>query len=176
MIKNKNFLIEINELPLSKIKDISTANTDVCVKFDAELCLNVIVGTLQNLQYLMEKDKVNFWEPNLSWVIVQKLTKEIIHEAIQAYKDAHPKGYWLRLKFYHFATNIDITVFDQLQAQEIKRADKLELQVGLNDLKAKINELDNLEKSNLIDNLDNIIVSQLTLLIFYLKLFNSSIF
>ena len=106
----------------------------------------------------MEKDEVNFWEPGLPWVIVQKLTKEIIHEAIQAYKDARPNGYWLKL--YYFATDIDITVFDQLQAQEIKRADKLELQVGLDDLKAKINELDNLEKSkksDLIDNLDNII-------------------
>ena len=38
------------ELHLSKIKDI---------------CLNVIVGTPQNLQYLMEKDQVNFWEPVL---------------------------------------------------------------------------------------------------------------
>ena len=106
----------------------------------------------------MEKDEVNFWEPGLPWVIVQKLTKEIIHEAIQAYKDARPNGYWLKL--YYFATDIDITVFDQLQAQEIKRADKLELQVGLDDLKAKINELDNLEKSkksDLIDSLDNII-------------------
>lgn len=106
----------------------------------------------------MEKDEVNFWGPGLPWLIVQKLTKEIIHETIQAYKDARPNGYWLKL--YYFATDIDITVFDQLQAQEIKRADKLELQVGLDDLKAKINELDNLEKSkksDLIDSLDNII-------------------
>ena len=34
MIKNKNFSIEINELHLSKIKDISNANTDVCVRFE----------------------------------------------------------------------------------------------------------------------------------------------
>ena len=155
MIKNKNFSIEINELHWSKIKDISNANTDVCVRFKDGFCFNLIVGTPQNLQYLMEKDEVNFWEPGLPWVIVQKLTKEIIHEAIQAYKDARPKGYWLKL--YYFATDIDITVFDQLQAQEIKRANKLELHVGWDDLKAKINELDNLEKSNLIDSLDNII-------------------
>ena len=61
MIKNNNFSIEINELHLSKIKDI---------------CLNVIVGTPQNLQYLMEKDQV----PGRPWVIVQKLTKEIIQQ------------------------------------------------------------------------------------------------
>ena len=155
MIKNKIFSIEIDELHLSKIKDISNANNDVCVRFEDGFYLNVIVGTPQNLQYLMEKDEVNFWEPGLPWVIVQKLTKEIIHEAIQAYKDARPNGYWLKL--YYFATDIDITVFDQLQAQEIKRADKLELQVGLDDLKAKINKLEKLEKSDLIASLDNII-------------------
>ena len=68
---HKNFSIEINELHLSKIKDISNANTDVCVRFEDGFCLNVIVGTPQNLQYLIEKDEVNFWEPGLPWVIVQ---------------------------------------------------------------------------------------------------------
>lgn len=158
MIKNKNFSIEIDELHLSEIKDIYNDNIDVSVRFEDGFWLNVIVGTPQNLQYLMEKDEVNFWGPCLPWVIVQKLTKEIIHEAIQAYKDNRPNGYWL--KFYYFATDIDITVFDQLQAQEIEEAGKLELQVGLDDLKAKINELDNLEKSkksDLIDSLNNII-------------------
>ena len=60
MIKNNNFSIEINELHLSKIKDIYNANTDVCVIFEDGFCLNVIVGTPRNLQYLMEKDEVNF--------------------------------------------------------------------------------------------------------------------
>ena len=43
------------------------------------------------------------------------------------------------LKLYYFATDIDITVFDQLQAQEIKRASELE-----DDLKADIDKLDKL--------------------------------
>jgi hypothetical protein len=149
MIKNNNFSIEINELDLSEIKDIYNANTEVCVRFEDGFCLNVIVGTPQNLQYLMEKDGVNFWGPAIPWVIVQKLTKEIIHEAIQAYNDDMPKGYWL--KFYYFASDIDITVFDQLQAQEIKKASKLELLVGLDDLKADINKLEKLEKSKKLE-------------------------
>jgi hypothetical protein len=78
-----------------------------------------------------------------------KLTKEIIHEAIQAYKDAKTNGFWLKL--YYFATDIDITVFDQLQAQEIKKAAELELLVGLDDLKADINKLDKLEKSKKLE-------------------------
>ena len=58
---HENFSIEINELHLSKIKDISPANTAVCVRFEDGFYLNVIIGTPQNLQYLMEKDEVIFW-------------------------------------------------------------------------------------------------------------------
>jgi len=78
--------------------------------------LTIIVGTPKNLQYLMEKDKVNFYGLGLPWIIVQKLTKEIIQEAIKAYMNDQPEGYWLKL--YHFATDIDIAVFNQLQAQK----------------------------------------------------------
>jgi hypothetical protein len=144
-MKNNNFLIEIDELEFSQTKDIYNDNIEVSVTFEDGFCLNVIVGTLQNMHYLMEKDEVNFWKPCLPWVIVKKLTREIIYEAIHAYKDARPNGYWLKL--YYFAPDIDITVFDQLQAQEIKEAAELELLVGLDDLKADINKLDKLEKS-----------------------------
>ena len=140
MIKNSDFSIEINELHLSEIKDIYNANTDVCIKFENGFCLNIIVGTPQNLQYLMEKEEVNFWEPSFPWVIVQKLTKEIIHEAIQAYKDAKPNEYWLKLDY--FVTDIDIAVFDKLQTQEIKKSAELELLVSLDYLKSDINKLD----------------------------------
>ena len=70
------------------------------------------------------------------------MTKEVVEEAIQTYKDARPNDYWLKLDY--FASDIEITVFDQLQAQEIKRASELELLVGLDDLKADINKLDKL--------------------------------
>lgn len=58
-------------------------------------------------------DKVNFYGPGLPWIIVQKLTKEIIYEAIKAYIDDKPEGYWLKL--YHFAPNMNIAVFNQIQ-------------------------------------------------------------
>ena len=38
----------------------------------------------------MEKDEVNFYGPGLPCIIVQKLTKEIIQEAIKAYIDDMP--------------------------------------------------------------------------------------
>ena len=94
----------------------------------------------------MEKDKINFYGSGLPWVMVRKLTKEIIQEAIKAYMDDKPEGYWLKL--YHFATNIDITVFNQIQAQKIKEFTKFNLLIDLDDLKDRINKLDNLEESN----------------------------
>jgi hypothetical protein len=118
MEKNSRFLIEIDETQLSKIEDVYNSNIEVFVTLQDGFSLTIIVGTPQNLQYLMEKDKVNFYGPGLPWIIVQKLTREIIQEAIKAYIEDKPDAYWLKL--YHFATDIDIAVFNQLQAQEIK--------------------------------------------------------
>ena len=101
------------------MKDVYNSNLEVFVTFQDGFTLTIIVGTPQNLQYLMEKDEVNFYGPGLPWIIVQKLTKEIIYEAIKAYMFDKPDGYWLKL--YHFAPNINMSVFDQIQAQEIKK-------------------------------------------------------
>ena len=80
---------------------------------------------------------------------VQKLTKEIIQEAIKAYIDDKPDAYWLKL--YHFATDIDIAVFNQMQAQQIEKSAQFNLVIGLDTLKDKINKLDNLDKSKKLD-------------------------
>jgi len=149
MKKNNSFSIEIDEIHLHEIEDISNSNIEVFVRLQDGFPLTIIVGTPKNLQYLMEKDKVNFYGPGLPWIIVQKLTKEIIQEAIKAYMDDKPDDYWLKL--YYFATHIDIAVFDLLQAQEIKKSAKLELLIGLDDLKAEINKLEKLEKSKKSD-------------------------
>lgn len=66
----------------------------------------------------MKKDKVNFYGPGVPWVFVQKLTKEIIEKTIEAHIAYQPDAYWLQL--YHFATNIDISVFNKLQTQRMK--------------------------------------------------------
>ena len=107
-----------DETQLSKIEDVYNSNIEVFVTLQDGFSLTIIVGTPANLQYLMEKDKVNFYGLGLPWIIVQKMTKEIIQEAIKAYIEDKPDAYWLKL--HHFATDIDIAVFNQLQAQEMK--------------------------------------------------------
>ena len=69
----------------------------------------------------MEKDQSTFYGPGLPWIIVEKLTFEIIEEAIKAYFEAAPGAYWLKL--HHFAMDIGMEVFDQLQAKEIEEFD-----------------------------------------------------
>jgi hypothetical protein len=145
--KNNSFSIEIDETHLNEIEDVYNSNIEVFVKLQDGFVLTIIVGTPKNLQYLMEKDKMNFYSPGLPWIIVQKLTKEIIHEAIEAYIDEKPEDYCYWLKLYHFASDIDIAVFNKMQAQEIKESEEFQLLIGLDELKEKINELDNLEKS-----------------------------
>jgi hypothetical protein len=95
--------------------------------------------------------------PGIPWIIVQKLTKEIIYEAIKAYIDDKPEGYWLKL--YHFARDMNRAVFNKIQAQEIQESARFKLLIGLDDLKDKINKLDNLDKSkksDLVPSLDKL--------------------
>ena len=147
--KNSGFSIELDETHLNEIEDVYNSNIEVFVTLQDGFTLTIVVGTPKNLQYLMEKDKVNFYGPGLPWIIVQKLTKEIIQEAIKAYMDDKPEGYWLKL--YYFAPDIDIAVLNQIQAQETEESAQFKLLIGLDDLKAKINKLDNLDKSKKSD-------------------------
>lgn len=73
----------------------------------------------------MDKEKINFAEPGDPFLIVRKLTKEIIDETIKAY--AKKDGYWL--KFYHFAGEMDIAIVNRLQAEYkeyLKELDELD--------------------------------------------------
>ena len=119
MKEDNKCLVEIDKTHLSQIEDVYNSNIEVFVTLQDGFSLTIIVGTPKNLQSLMEEKKVNFYGPGLPWIIVRKLTIEIIEEAIYAYMEAHPDAYWLKL--FHFATNIDIAVFNQLQAQAIQK-------------------------------------------------------
>jgi len=113
---------------LEEIADIEDYNVDVFVELEDGYTCTVVVGTAKNLEWLIEKEKKNFFGPSHPFIIVKKLTKEIIEETIQAY--AENNGYWLKL--YHFASKIDMSVFDKLQAEheehlkELDELDKLE--------------------------------------------------
>lgn len=144
--KNWKFSIEIDEAELNEIKDRYNGNTDVHVKLEDGFSLSITVGIPKNLEFLMKKNKINFFEPGPAWVIVQKLTTEIVHEAVEAYMNDRLDSYWLKLSY--FANDIDISVFDQLQAEKVQQSKKYNIIWGLYELKNKIDKYqDSLKKS-----------------------------
>ena len=81
---------------LNKIEDLNNDNIDIGVIFDDNHSYVIIVRTPKNLLQEMEEEKTNFIEPGTPSMIVKKLTKEIITEAIEAYLKLDDGGYWVR--------------------------------------------------------------------------------
>ena len=107
---------------LEDITDIENSNIDVFVELEDGYTYTVVVATAKNIESLMDKERMNYFEPGYPFIIVKKLTKEIISEAIEAY--ASDEAYWLKL--YHFAGEIDTAVFNQLQAEHIEYLKELD--------------------------------------------------
>ena len=110
---------------LEDIADIENSNIDIFVELENTYKYTVLVATAKNIESLMDKERMNYFEPGYPFIIVKKLTKEIISEAIQAY--ASDDAYWLKL--YNFAGKVDTAVFNQLQAEYIdylKELDELD--------------------------------------------------
>jgi hypothetical protein len=108
---------------LEDITDIENSNIDVFVKLEHCCTYTVVVATAKNIESLMDKEKMNYFEPGHPFIIVKKLTKDIIEETIKAYGETQD-GYWLKL--YHFASKINNTVFDKLQAEHIEYLKELD--------------------------------------------------
>ena len=95
---------------LKDITNIENSNIDVFVELEDNYTYTVVVATAKNIESLMNKERMNYFEPGYPFIIVKKLTKEIISKAIQAY--ASDEAYWLKL--YYFAGKVDTAVFNQL--------------------------------------------------------------
>lgn len=69
----------------------------------------------------MEKEKQNYYEPYYPLLVVKKLMKKIVEKTIKAY--ANEADRYL-LKLYHFAGEIDESVFDPIKAKRMKGTKK----------------------------------------------------
>lgn len=129
---------------LKDVKDIFDDNMDVSVNLENGRNYVLVVGTPKNLLRLMENEKSDFLSPGDPIVIVKKMTKEVIEQAIRAY--AEDDAYWL--KFY--SAELDTKTLDVLKDRSIAR-DKL-----LDDLLDKGQSID-IENYDLIDfNINNL--------------------
>lgn len=112
-IENITFLNDLNN-----IDDIFDANIDVSVTLEDGYRYVVVIATQKNLLTLMNNEKSNFLYPGDPMIIVKKITKEVIEQAIRAY--AEDDGYHLKL----YAADLDTKTLNVLKKRYIAR-DKL---------------------------------------------------
>lgn len=108
---------------LEKTTDIENDSLDVFVELEGGFTYTVVVGIPKNIEYLMDKEKVNYFRPGHPFILVKKLTKDIIKKAVIAYAEDFDE-YWLKLD--HFASDINEGVFDELQAEYMKNRIELD--------------------------------------------------
>ena len=95
---------------LHEIQDLYNDSIDIGVIFKDGSSYTIIVRTPKDFDEEMLQEKTNFVQPDTPSIVVKKLTKEIITEAIEAY--AQDDGYWLKL--CQFGDQIDIDVLNKL--------------------------------------------------------------
>ena len=105
---------------------------DVFVTLEDDFCSDessylVEVTTPQFLSAYMGKLKGDFLPPECPYIIVSKLTDEIIQAAIQAYIDTEDDSYWLKL--YHILPTLDIEDINEILYR--KKQENIELEAKI---------------------------------------------
>ena len=98
---------------IEEIIDLELDCLDVIVESESGYTYVVVFTTPVYLADEMAQENINYIKPQSPIIIVKKLTKQIIEEALLAYADND--AYWLKL--CPFGDLIDISVLNQLQEE-----------------------------------------------------------
>ena len=93
-----------------KIKEISYLDPRVDLENDFYYVIEVT--TPKFFYTLMEKFKSDFVPPDYPYIIVSKLTDDIIRAAIQEFIDKKEDSYWLKL--YHITATLKIEDINEI--------------------------------------------------------------
>jgi hypothetical protein len=112
-------------MKIKKIKYLNLVNDslDVFVTLENDASYMVEVATPQFLSALMEKCESDFVPAGYPYIIVSKLTKEIIRAAIQEFIDS----YWLKL--YHVAGTLQIEDLNEILDRKEKQDMELDAEI-----------------------------------------------
>ena len=95
---------------------------DVLVTLENDVCYMVEVTTPKFFYTLMEKFESDFVPTGYPYIIVSKLTDEVIRAAIQQFIDEKEDLYWLKL--YHIIATLNIEdineILDRKEQEELK--------------------------------------------------------
>ena len=114
---------------------------DVFVTLEDEHCIDgfsylVEVTTPQNLSALIEKSGSDFLPSGYPYIIVSKLTTEIVKEAIQSFIDSELDSFWLKL--YHVTATLSIEDIDTILYQKKQYNIQLDAEIDA-EIDAKMN-------------------------------------
>ena len=108
---NKMLIKKISFLSsLKYIKDIYDDNLDVFVELKDGSEHTVIIWTPKNFLTLINWYEMDFLEPGYPFIIVKKLTMEVIEKAIYAHTQGN--AHWSKL--HHFSRSIKSGMFNKL--------------------------------------------------------------
>ena len=108
-------------------RDIMNDCLDVFVTLENDDSYLIEVTTPKFFYTLMEKSKSDFLEPQYPYIIVSKLTDEIIKAAIQAYIDTEDDSFWL--KFYHITATLNIEDINEILYRKEKENTELDAKI-----------------------------------------------
>ena len=104
---------------------------DVFVSLENDDIYVVEVTTPQCLSALMKESEGDFLPPDYPYIIVSKLTDEIIQAAIQSFIDTNDDLYWLKL--YHTTATLKIEdineILDRKEKEDMALDAKIDAEV-----------------------------------------------
>ena len=111
--------MEIKKIELvTEIENIYDDSVDVIVTLDDDSSYVIDVVTPQYLLSLMKEKNQPFIEPGENYIVVKKLTPEIIEETIRAFVQEND-AYWLKL--LHISSYFDIETLNNVHDQIISK-------------------------------------------------------
>ena len=109
---------------LHPVLDLENGCLDVIVTLENDDGYIIEVTTPQFFYTLMEKSKSDFVPPGYPYIIVSKLTDDIIRAAIQEFIDTKEDSYWLKL--YHMTATLKIEDINEILYRKEKENTELE--------------------------------------------------
>ena len=107
--------------------DLMNDCLDVFVSLENDESYIVEVATPHFLSALIEKEGSGFVLPGYPYIIVSKLTDEIIRAAIQSFIDTKDDSYWLKL--YHMTATLKIQDINEILDRKEKEEMELEARI-----------------------------------------------
>lgn len=111
--------------------DLENDCLDVLVTLENDVCYMVEVTTPKFFYTLMEKFKSDFVPTGYPYIIVSKLTDEVIRAAIQQFIDEKEDLYWLKL--YHIIATLNIEDINEILDRKEKENTELEAEIKAED-------------------------------------------